>query len=566
MRKSEAEVNTLKEYSTVLLHVSGIPQYKKNFTQVLSIKRWVRQKNQEFWPPEQRPQGRDMEEQMNKPIDAQICGQSHFNPTPNVASSYIVGGQNANSGDFPWQVGIVENGYLICGGTYVLGGRGEVVVVTAAHCVENRVNRYSVVFGMHKTTEPGSRQIFQASDIISHRRYNSRTMANDIAIIKFNNVFPTDLSGTFASPACLASRDYRDNEDAVVSGWGTTSEGGDSSSTLKYVWKPILNYDFCDTQTGNAGQIDGTMLCAGNTGKDACQGDSGGPLVAYREGRWELVGVVSWGFGCGQANYPGVYADVYYFLNWIYNCGLSTFSPTPKVATSYIVGGQNADSGDFPWQVGIVDSGYLICGGTYVLGSKGDVVVVTAAHCVTGGSYSVVFGMHRTTTSTGRLVIPASRVISHEFYDDIKMTNDIAIIKFNNLYPADLSGTFASPACLASRDYGDNEDAVVSGWGTTSEGGSSSSTLKYVWKPILNYNICNTQTGNAGDLDQTMLCAGNAGKDACQGDSGGPLVAYRDGFWELVGVVSWGYGCGRDNYPGVYADAFYLRDWIHANF
>lgn len=47
--------------------------------------------------------------------------------------------------------------------------------------------------------------------------------------------------------------------------------GGDSSSTLKYVWKPILNYNFCDTQTGNAGQIDATMLCAGNTGKDACQ-------------------------------------------------------------------------------------------------------------------------------------------------------------------------------------------------------------------------------------------------------------------------------------------------------
>lgn len=47
--------------------------------------------------------------------------------------------------------------------------------------------------------------------------------------------------------------------------------GGSSSSTLKYVWKPILNYNYCDTQTGNAGQIDTTMLCAGNAGKDACQ-------------------------------------------------------------------------------------------------------------------------------------------------------------------------------------------------------------------------------------------------------------------------------------------------------
>ncbi|XP_060596814.1 serine protease 48-like [Ruditapes philippinarum] len=66
----------------------------------------------------------------------QSCGQSALSTTPSIAASYIVGGRDANPGDFPWQVGIVENGYLICGGTYVTGNNGQVEVITAAHCVE----------------------------------------------------------------------------------------------------------------------------------------------------------------------------------------------------------------------------------------------------------------------------------------------------------------------------------------------------------------------------------------------------------------------------------------------
>ncbi|XP_060596813.1 trypsin alpha-3-like [Ruditapes philippinarum] len=252
-------------------------------------------------------------------VRSQSCGQTSFNPTPRVAQSYIVGGAFASEGDFPWQVGLIENGYLICGGTYVLGNDGTVKVVTAAHCITGKNVRpgdYRVAFGMHITTSPGTRQIIDATSVTLHNGYNSNTMANDIAVLSFGNLTPADIATTFAAPACLATRAYFDNEDVLVSGWGTTSEGGSSSSALKYVWKTAMSRFRCE-QTNNGGNLDDTMMCAGEAGKDACQGDSGGPLVAYRNNAWELVGVVSWGFGCARENSPGVYADAWYFRNWL---------------------------------------------------------------------------------------------------------------------------------------------------------------------------------------------------------------------------------------------------------
>lgn len=78
--------------------------------------------------------------------------------------------------------------------------------------------------------------------------------------------------------------------------------------------------------------------------------------------------------------------------------------------------------------------------------------------------------------------------------------------------------------------------------------------------PIVNQTVCSDAYASFGGITDRMICAGltAGGKDACQGDSGGPLVA--DG--KLVGVVSWGYGCARPNYPGVYSRVAAVRDWI----
>lgn len=73
--------------------------------------------------------------------------------------------------------------------------------------------------------------------------------------------------------------------------------------------------------------------------------------------------------------------------------------------------------------------------------------------------------------------------------------------------------------------------------------------------------MCNEAYSFMNEITPRMICAGDftdGGKDSCQGDSGGPLVSDN----VLYGVVSWGYGCARPNYPGVYTNVAVLRDWV----
>ena len=115
---------------------------------------------------------------------------------------------------------------------------------------------------------------------------------------------------------------------------------------------------------------------------------------------------------------------------------------------------------------------------------------------------------------------------------------------------------------LPSSMQGTTGDCVVSGWGTTSEGGSTPSTLRKVTVPVISDDKCRDAYGR-NDIFDSNLCAGfdAGGKDSCQGDSGGPL--YCSGY--QAGVVSWGYGCARPNYPGVYTEVSYFINWINAN-
>ena len=119
------------------------------------------------------------------------------------------------------------------------------------------------------------------------------------------------------------------------------------------------------------------------------------------------------------------------------------------------------------------------------------------------------------------------------------------------------------PVALAKADGSDEPVGAISstlGWGTTSEGGSQSNVLLKVDVKILDNADCKTKLNS---ITETMICAGGeSNKDSCQGDSGGPLVVNQNGTDVLIGVVSWGRGCGRLGFPGVYARVSAGREFI----
>ncbi|CAK4530576.1 unnamed protein product [Aphanomyces euteiches] len=96
----------------------------------------------------------------------------------------------------------------------------------------------------------------------------------------------------------------------VVRGWGATSQGGSSPNVLlEHTVNSLSNTQCANLLKGY--NVDSTMLCAGGqAGKDSYQGDSGGPLTLESSGSEKLVGVVSWGIGCAEANKPGVYGRI----------------------------------------------------------------------------------------------------------------------------------------------------------------------------------------------------------------------------------------------------------------
>merc|ERR1711874_931873 len=119
-----------------------------------------------------------------------------------------------------------------------------------------------------------------------------------------------------------------------TSGWGTLSSGGSATNTLQWVRVPAITNAACNAQYG--GSITDSMICAGYPGvggKDACQGDSGGPFVCNEGGKAIIAGVVSWGYGCADANYAGVYSRNTAALDWIKSsmgsCGNLPPAPPP---------------------------------------------------------------------------------------------------------------------------------------------------------------------------------------------------------------------------------------------
>ena len=230
----------------------------------------------------------------------------------------IVGGSPVSITDHPYQVLLevaTDPGWVMtCGGTLV----SSQWVVTAAHCLEylpNGGSAYvtatSVSVASGVTTLPATNYIL-ADQVHIHPNWNRYTMENDIGLIRLST--PSNM-GTL--PIIDLDSEPADEDQLFVTGWGRTSWGGSPSDVLRGVG--VWVDESCGSYPGPSllPVIDSVMICAGGQGVDSCQGDSGGPLVGNYSGVLYLVGIVSWGEGCAQSGYPGVYTRASVYSNWI---------------------------------------------------------------------------------------------------------------------------------------------------------------------------------------------------------------------------------------------------------
>ncbi|XP_034864147.1 vitamin K-dependent protein C isoform X5 [Mirounga leonina] len=231
----------------------------------------------------------------------------------------LVNGKETKWGESPWQVILLDSKKkLACGAVLIHTSW----VLTAAHCMEDS-KKLTVRLGEYdlRRWEKWEMDV-DIKEILVHPNYSKSTTDNDIALLRLAQ--PAILSQTIV-PICLPDSGLAEREltqvgqETVVTGWGYRSETKRNRTfVLNFINIPVAPHNECIQAMHN--MISENMLCAGILGdsRDACEGDSGGPMVVSFRGTWFLVGLVSWGEGCGRLHNYGIYTKVSRYLDWIH--------------------------------------------------------------------------------------------------------------------------------------------------------------------------------------------------------------------------------------------------------
>ncbi|XP_061568158.1 polyserase-2-like [Cololabis saira] len=498
------------------------------------------------------------------------CGQPALN-------TRIVGGQVAPAGSWPWQVSLHTSGH-ICGGSLI----NNQWVLTAAHCVDGRSpSEFTVYLGRQSQEGSNPNEVSRSvTQIISHSGYNSDTVDNDISLLKLSS---SVTFSNYISPVCLAASGstFFRGVDTWITGWGTIGSGVDlpSPQNLMEVEVPVVGNRQCKCSYG-VNQITDNMMCAGleEGGKDSCQGDSGGPLVSKQGSRWIQGGIVSFGRGCAEPNFPGVYARVSQYETWIKNqisssqpgfisftsngtdgdlsvsCpGLSSSGsssnssnsatttsttttlsqPTSLVCgrapqNSRISGGSSvAKAGVWPWMASLQKGGRHVCGGTLVAVDS----VMSNANCFpsspNASEWTVVLGRLK---QNGSNPFEVSLNVTNITLSNMTGSN-IALLKLST---QPTLSDYIQPICLDDgKTFPVGSVCWTAGW--SSGQGGEEQVMQELQTSVLNCG--NTSTSES-------ICTGLFALE--KGESGSPLMCKLSGSWFQAVVLSYESSSNRE--------------------
>ena len=263
-------------------------------------------------------------------------GDQQQSPPPKIMAptSRIIGGTETSDGQYSYTVSLQDEFGHFCGGSLI----ARDVVLSASHCQHMKdTGGYKVVIGRRDLDTSDGEEIAVKTEI-THPKYNWGTTDYDFMVLILERPMEEDDVSTIVS----LSREVVPVDSPVsVMGWGDTAASDDEvvmSYDLRTTEVFVMSNEECEQSSGVIGgmqenyhgQITSNMVCARDVGEDSCQGDSGGPLVSRQStGEDVQVGIVSWGVGCANANFPGVYARVSAGYDWIREkvCGGSVDPP-----------------------------------------------------------------------------------------------------------------------------------------------------------------------------------------------------------------------------------------------
>ncbi|XP_055321370.1 chymotrypsin-1-like [Sitodiplosis mosellana] len=218
-------------------------------------------------------------------------------------------------------------------------------------------------------------------------------------------------------------------------------------------------------------------------------------------------------------------------------------------SSGYIVGGEEAEDGQAPFQCSMQYNDRHVCG-CAILSEKW---ILTAAHCLMGG-IKVLVGTNSLTSGGTQYEI--EKVIRHESYGDPPYAYDIGLIQVKGSIEFNDK---VKPIEYSADEVPEGSVAQLTGWGRLSTSGSVPDKLQVLNLTVISTPECREINGDT--VHDSHLCTFNkAGEGACYGDSGGPLVFNN----KLIGLVNWGRPCAQ-GYPDAHAKVSFLHDWVKEN-